>query len=58
MVNEITPDGNVVHLTDDSIPKPKYKEASTEAVEEISHPIASEKPPAAHDITTIVNSVP
>jgi len=58
MVNEITPDGSVVHLTDDSIPKPKYKEVPADIVEELSSTIKLEKKLESEAKSTPVSLMP
>jgi len=58
MVNEITPDGTVVHLTDDSIPKPKYKETLTDGVGETLPTVEQELKSESHVNTTTVSLFP
>ena len=57
MVNEITPGGIVVHLTDDSIPKAKYKDAPIDAVGEVSNAVELEDNSGHHVVATTVSLV-
>lgn len=58
MVNEVTPGGNVVHLTDDRVPKSKYKEAPKDFDTDVSPNAKLEDISETAVVTPTVSRIP